>query len=65
METTTQQDLSFKWVQFNQLQAVLKNYKQAQAKASVETDREALVEAIVDLEAQLRQLEVELNSLAA
>ncbi len=65
METTTQQYLSFKWVQFNQLQAVLKNYKQAQAKASVETDREALVEAIVDLEAQLRQLEVELNSLTA
>jgi hypothetical protein len=65
METTTQQDLSFKWVQFNQLQAVLKNYKQAQAKASVETDTEALAEAIVDLEVQLRQLEVELNSLTA
>jgi hypothetical protein len=65
METTTQQNLSFKWVQFNQLQAVLKNYKQAQAKPSVETDTEALAEAIVDLEAQLRQLEVELNSLTA
>ncbi|MBD0363904.1 MAG: hypothetical protein ICV55_14215 [Coleofasciculus sp. C3-bin4] len=65
METTTQQDLSFKWVQLNQLQAVLKNYKQAQTKASVETDTEALAEAIVDLEAQLRQLEVELDSLTA
>lgn len=67
MNTQTKQDLttSLKWVQFNQLQTVLKNYKQAQAIPSVETDTEALAEAIVDLEAQLRQLEGELNSLSA
>jgi flagellar hook-associated protein FlgK len=67
MEETVRHDLitPFKQLEFNQLQSVLKNYKQALAQASVETDTKALAEAIRDLEAQLQELEAELNSLSA
>ncbi len=67
MEETARHDLitPFKQLEFNQLQSVLKNYKQALAQPSVETDTEALAEAIRDLEAQLQELEAELNSLSA
>ena len=67
MEETARHDLitPFKQLEFNQLQSVLKNYKQALAQASVETDTEALTEAIRDLEVQLHELEAELNSLNA
>lgn len=54
----------FKQLQFKQLQSVLRSYKQAQAEASLETDTEALAEAITDLEVQLREFETELNSLS-
>ena len=67
MEETVRHDLitPFKQLEFNQLQSVLKNYKQALAQSSVETDTKALVEAIRDLETQLQELEAELNSLSA
>lgn len=67
MEETVRHDLitPFKQLEFNQLQSVLKNYKQALAQPSVETDTDALAEAIRDLEAQLHELEAELNSLSA
>ena len=67
MEETVRHDLitPFKQLEFNQLQSVLKNYKQALAQSSVETDTKALAEAIRDLEAQLQELEAELNSLSA
>ena len=54
----------FKQLQFQQLQSVLRSYKQAQAEPCIETDTEALAEAITDLEAQLREFETELNSLS-
>jgi flagellar hook-associated protein FlgK len=67
MEETVRHDLitPFKQLEFNQLQSVLKNYKQALAQSSVETDTKALAEAIRDLETQLQELEAELNSLSA
>ncbi|HEY9633252.1 MAG TPA: hypothetical protein V6D14_07595 [Coleofasciculaceae cyanobacterium] len=67
MRKTVKQDLTtqFKQLQLKQLQVVLKNYKQAQAKASVEMDTEALVEAIAHLEEQLCKFDAELNSLSA
>lgn len=54
----------FKQLQFQQLQSVLRSYKQAQAEPSIETDTEALAEAIAHLEAQLREFETELNTLS-
>lgn len=67
MEETVRHDLitPFKQLEFNQLQSVLKTYKQALAQPSVSTDIEALTEAIRDLEVQLHELEAELNSLSA
>jgi hypothetical protein len=67
MKNTVEQDLftSFKRIQFNQLQAILKNYKQAQANPFVGMDTKALAEAIADLEGQLRDFEAELNALNA
>ena len=67
MEETVRHDLitPFKQLEFNQLQSVLKNYKQALAQSSGETDTKALAEAIMDLETQLQELEAELNSLSA
>jgi polyhydroxyalkanoate synthesis regulator phasin len=67
MEEIVRHDLitPFKQLEFNQLQSVLKNYKQTLAQPSVETDTEALAEAIRDLEAQLQELEAELKSLSA